>query len=305
MDSLTGSINGSAASHHDTHEDSQNGTWTPPRSRRGNPMDMVNAGGIGSGPRSPRPSIPIHEINQALDLYAAQYLPGHPKSLSGIATRSFLLGISLALSTTITILLLERSSSLWRLPLFMALLSAFHFLEFWTTARYNPPTASISSFLFSQNGSAYTIANTAAVVEYILTSYFFPHKHLLPSFLNTILLTLSLVTISLGQIIRTWAMISAGTNFNHIVQHTKSPQHKLITSGIYAWFRHPSYFGYFWWGVGTQIMMGNAVCTLGYAVVLWKFFSARIRGEERLLVGFFGEEYVRYRERSWVGIPFI
>lgn len=51
--------------------------------------------------------------------------------------------------------------------------------------------------------------------------------------------------------------------------------------------------------------MGNAVCTVGYAVVLWKFFSARIRGEERLLVGFFGEEYVRYRERSWVGIPFI
>ncbi len=28
-------------------------------------------------------------------------------------------------------------------------------------------------------------------------------------------------------------------------------------------------------------------------------------GEEELLVKFFGEEYVDYRRRTWVGIPFI
>lgn len=52
-------------------------------------------------------------------------------------------------------------------------------------------------------------------------------------------------------------------------------------------------------------MMGNAVCLVGYAMVLWVFFERRIRGEERLLVEFFGEEYVQYRKRSWVGIPFV
>lgn len=51
--------------------------------------------------------------------------------------------------------------------------------------------------------------------------------------------------------------------------------------------------------------MGNVFCTIGYAVVLWKFFSARIKGEEALLVRFFGDDYVKYRERSWIGIPFI
>jgi protein-S-isoprenylcysteine O-methyltransferase len=40
-------------------------------------------------------------------------------------------------------------------------------------------------------------------------------------------------------------------------------------------------------------------------LVLWRFFSRRISGEEELLVAFFGDDYVRYRKRTSVGIPFI
>lgn len=52
-------------------------------------------------------------------------------------------------------------------------------------------------------------------------------------------------------------------------------------------------------------MCGNTICLLGYIIVLQRFFSRRIDGEEQLLVRFFGDEYVGYRARSWVGIPFI
>lgn len=52
-------------------------------------------------------------------------------------------------------------------------------------------------------------------------------------------------------------------------------------------------------------MCGNAVCFVGYLVALWLFFARRVEGEEELLVGFFGDEYVKYRARTWVGIPFI
>lgn len=52
-------------------------------------------------------------------------------------------------------------------------------------------------------------------------------------------------------------------------------------------------------------MCGNTICLLGYIVVLQRFFSRRISGEEELLVRFFGDEYVKYRASSWVGIPFI
>ena len=79
------------------------------------------------------------------------------------------------------------------------------------------------------------------------------------------------------------------------------------------------------------MVLGNAVCLVGYAVVLWRFFRRRIESraflflsmpleteggvggaftnvcteEETLLIGFFGMDYVRYRDRTRVGIPFI
>jgi len=114
-----------------------------------------------------------------------------------------------------------------------------------------------------------------------------------------------LAMISVGQGVRSIAMVQAGTNFNHIVQHQKANEHRLVTTGAYYYLRHPSYFGFFWWGLGTQLVLGNAVCCLGYAVVLWRFFSRRISGEEELLVAFFGDEYVQYRKRTGVWIPFI
>lgn len=55
--------------------------------------------------------------------------------------------------------------------------------------------------------------------------------------------------------------------------------------------------------MGTQLVCGNVVCLVAYALVLWRFFDRRIEGEEELLVAFFGEEYVQYRKRTWVGIP--
>jgi len=108
-----------------------------------------------------------------------------------------------------------------------------------------------------------------------------------------------------AQVIRSVAMAQAGTNFNHIVQHQKSNDHQLVTSGLYRYLRHPSYFGFFWWGLGTQLILGNTVCFIGYAIVLWRFFASRILREEELLVSFFGDEYVKYRQQTGVGIPLI
>ena len=79
------------------------------------------------------------------------------------------------------------------------------------------------------------------------------------------------------------------------------------------------------------MVLGNAVCLVGFAVVLWRFFRRRIESrflfsfsmpietqgevgaaftnpcteEETLLIGFFGMDYVRYRDRTMVGIPLI
>jgi protein-S-isoprenylcysteine O-methyltransferase len=269
---------------------------------------MINGGGLGDpttsrGALPPKPS-PSTEISQALDLYEKQFYPNEPKSLSGIALRAFLLGLTLALSSLLSIYLLYTSHSLWRAPFSLASLSLFHFLEFYTTALTNVPSATVSSFLLSSNGSAYMIAHLTSMTECLLSHLFLPSR-LLPPLYHDILLYLGLSLLVIGQSIRALAMLTAGTNFSHFVRRHKSNTHKLVTNGIYNYFRHPSYFGYFWWGIGTQLVYGNLVCLLAFGVVLWKFFSRRIEGEEELLVKFFGDDYSRYRRKTWVGIPFI
>ena len=210
-------------------------------------------------------------------------LPGGKKSLSGISIRSFILGLVLGISASFTLFLALTSNPLWRAPSFLCSLAVFHFLEYYITARYNPAYGTISAFLFSQNGAAYNIAHGSAMAECILTRLFLPDSY----FDRTAMVfggvkgqvMLGLVLMIIGQLVRTIGMIQAGSNFNHKVQVERKEGHTLVQHGIYRFFRHPSYFGFFWWGLGTQLVLGNVVCFSAYAFVLWNFFSSRIRSK--------------------------
>jgi len=200
-----------------------------------------------------------------------------PNFLSSIVIRAFLLGTTFALSISLTLGLLFLPLTpypIWRAPFFLATLSLFHFLEYLLTAHYNPTYADISAYLLSHNGLAYNLANGAAMAECIITSLFLPTWQARLSNPGTI--PFGFAAVLLGQLVRSAAMATAGTNFNHIVQTKQNTGHVLVKRGVYAWLRHPSYFGFFWWGLGTQVVLGNVVCLVGYAIVLWKFFSSRI-----------------------------
>lgn len=211
------------------------------------------------------------------------------KDPAAISLRANILGLTagLSLAATLYLLLLSDPSPnpLWRAPLFILTLSIFHFLEFYVTAVANPPFATVSAFLLSQNGNAYSIANTCALLECILHYTLFPDFNLLSpqllgsSWFQTSWLSLGFAGIVAGQVIRTTAMVNAGTNFNHRVQLHKRVGHELVTGGIYSLLRHPSYFGFFWWGLGTQVVSGNSICLVGYALVLRRFFKERIESE--------------------------
>lgn len=91
------------------------------------------------------------------------------------------------------------------------------------------------------------------------------------------------------------------------------------------YFRHPSYAGFFYWALGTQLVLQNPVSFVLFSVLLWRFFYYRTRGtqrlvpksldrmltvrfitaEEKYLIQFFGQEYVAYRGRVGTKIPFI
>ncbi|KAI9189336.1 farnesyl cysteine-carboxyl methyltransferase [Blastocladiella emersonii ATCC 22665] len=184
---------------------------------------------------------------------------------------------------------------------FLSALAIFHLTEYLVTAMYNYPKLELGSFLIPHSRS-YVAATAAALTEYTVVSIWFPWIHASTSVWVHVA---GLVLVAVGQLARSAAMIHASTNFSHQIEYRKRPNHELVTTGVYAWTRHPSYFGFYWWGIGSQLMLGNFVSTAVYAAVLTRFFLDRIDYEEELLVFFFGENYREYRAKTRVGIPFI
>jgi protein-S-isoprenylcysteine O-methyltransferase len=100
------------------------------------------------------------------------------------------------------------------------------------------------------------------------------------------------------------AMIWAASNFSHEIRNDLSRHHKLVTSGVYAFCRHPSYLGFFAFAVGGQVLLGNFISSALFVFVLQKFFRERISIEEAILMKQYPKEYSQYRIKTWSGIPF-
>ena len=218
------------------------------------------------------------ELTRALPSDATLF-PSGSRSLAHIALQAFSLGAVLAGSLAVLAWLVALRPgpphALWRLPAFAACLSVFHYLEFYVTAAHNTRAARADSFLLFTNGVVYEAAHALAAAEAVAGARV-PAWGGLWSGPWSVVLGLCLVVG--GQAVRSVAMAQAGTNFSHVPARTRRAGHELVTHGVYAWLRHPSYFGFFWWALGTQVLMGNTVCLVGYAVTLWVFFQRRIVG---------------------------
>ena len=180
---------------------------------------------------------------------------------------------------------------------YIAALSIFHLLEFFITCLYNPTQASCESFLINHS-KAYTAAILVASTEFWTRFWLHPSS-------STWQLIGALVVVT-AQCIRTLAMATCGESFHHFIQTKKRDNHILIKEGIYHYLRHPSYVGFFYYSIGTQVALGNVFSTLAFGLAGWAFFSKRIPYEERSLIKHFGyEEYYMYAQATYMGIPFI
>mmetsp|Transcript_4292 Transcript_4292/g.6284 ORF Transcript_4292/g.6284 Transcript_4292/m.6284 type:complete len:269 (+) Transcript_4292:65-871(+) len=182
--------------------------------------------------------------------------------------------------------------------LFVITLCVFHLGEFFVTAMFNPTVVNSSSFVVNHS-KAYTIAMLVATTEFWLRFCFFP------KFNSSNAAIVGIILVCTGQLIRSLAMKTCGESFNHIIQHSKKDNHKLVTDGIYMYLRHPSYAGFYYWSVGTQLMMGNFITSILFAGASWVFFHRRIPYEEQTLLRLFPDEYPQYMEKTSIGIPFI
>jgi len=181
--------------------------------------------------------------------------------------------------------------------LYLMFHSFFHLWEYVYVALFHSVELSSNSFLINHS-SAFYVAWIVSWSEYWLERWLFPSMkgYFLVVFIGLVL------TVG-GQAIRTLAMYTAGSNFHHLVRDEKEKGHDLVTFGVYQYLRHPAYFGWFWWSVGTQVLLSNPISIVLYGFAAFKFFEGRIPEEEKALISFFGDDYINYRKRTPVGIP--
>ncbi len=78
--------------------------------------------------------------------------------------------------------------------------------------------------------------------------------------------------------------------------------HQLITTGVYRRIRHPMYSVLFFFLIAEAVLSANWLFMVLCAGRMLMFFE-RMRREEGMLIGQFGDEYRRYQERTGRLLP--
>lgn len=176
----------------------------------------------------------------------------------------------------------------------------YHKGEFIFVAKWQFELLNWDSYLI-YHSIFYQIAQWFSIFEFWFVWLFYEQKDYQAKWFMAIFGTLGVM----GLLIRNIAFHHAEHNFTHLVSYKKEDDHKLITTGIYAYSRHPSYFGYFLFQICFQQMLKNMISVVAYTYVLQLFFKERIIDEEEQQQRFFGNKYIDYRRRVGIGIPFI
>ena len=99
-----------------------------------------------------------------------------------------------------------------------------------------------------------------------------------------------------------WARIHLGKFWSGAI--TLKEGHRLIRSGPYQFVRNPIYTGILAGIAGTAIALGK-ISGLVALAILYVVYAWKIRREEKLLAGEFGEEFAAYRREVSALMPFL
>lgn len=81
--------------------------------------------------------------------------------------------------------------------------------------------------------------------------------------------------------------------------------HKLFTSGIYRFIRHPQYLSQILSDLGAGVALLSYLALPLILILEIPLFIMRASVEEKMLAGFFKDEFKEYKKRSGFIIPFI
>jgi protein-S-isoprenylcysteine O-methyltransferase Ste14 len=111
---------------------------------------------------------------------------------------------------------------------------------------------------------------------------------------------LGVVLFAIGGVLRIVPVFVLGRRFSGLV--AIQPGHTLVTTGIYATIRHPSYLGLLVMMLGWVLAFRSLVGVVLTALMILPLI-ARMNSEEALLASQLQTEYAAYRERTWRLIP--
>jgi protein-S-isoprenylcysteine O-methyltransferase Ste14 len=113
----------------------------------------------------------------------------------------------------------------------------------------------------------------------------------LPAWLRWAGVALGLASLGLW----TWTQVLLGKEWSPQLQ--LRGEHHLVTSGPYAWVRHPLYTAMFGWAVSVALVTANWVFVALAALSIVGMITRAPR-EEQMMLEQFGEEYKAYMQRT-------
>ncbi len=80
-------------------------------------------------------------------------------------------------------------------------------------------------------------------------------------------------------------------------------EHKLITSGIFGYIRHPMYASQWIWVIAQPLLLQNWIAGFANLLVFIFFYAMRVRAEEQMMLDTFGDEYREYMKKTGAVFP--
>lgn len=104
-----------------------------------------------------------------------------------------------------------------------------------------------------------------------------------------------------------WLMWTAVTHLGpqFRIQAGLYEDHQLVRSGPYALVRHPIYASLLALTLATGILLASWQWALAGLALSVAGNEIRVRAEDRLLEGRFGEEFRQHRRKVWAYVPFV
>ena len=137
---------------------------------------------------------------------------------------------------------------------------------------------------------------------YLLVAAYVPFSLLNDRFapLTPLLTWLGVALTCVGTSFAIWARAFLAGNWSGTV--TLKQNHELVVEGPYRWVRHPIYTGLLTAIIGTALARGEWRGLIAVAIAAFALWR-KLRLEETIMRGEFGDTYVRYAERVPALIP--